>query len=57
MEIIENGKDFQEVLSLDELERIQGGLFCIKVKWCEAPDSKGNNSCGIVMGCKTFEDT
>lgn len=53
MKLIEEGKIFNDQLSIEELDQVTGGEFCFIVKWCEVPGSKDTKqtSCGILI-CK-----
>ena len=54
MKFIEKGKTFKEKLTIEELNEVKGGVFCIGLKDCDSPLPQGGtreDTCTILIGC------
>lgn len=54
MKILEEGKSFNDKLSIKELDQVIGGAFCLfKYRPCEVPGNKDGKTamCGLLI-CK-----
>lgn len=49
MKLIEEGKQFDDQLSIEELDQVIGGDFCFILRTCKEPSAKTEKkwSCGI----------